>query len=230
MSWKCTYGEEARDVLGWVSMYVMGTVVTMDDAVNKDSSAYTSLMSGRLFVQIRDITKVSLVLNSWWYVEGAHSNQVTSSTRPDTLICHTTMHGNSINFLYNPHHVTLWCLKVVPVANAKEGSTQEHNWARVVEGAMNAALILCSKSVQEITEDKCPIIIQPDYFNFIWVPIHRGKLSDFVLFVNWNIVFIDDNFQEIYTLWCFNNCVCQSEFRVVMRTETCQDWPPRSAF
>ncbi len=41
------------------------------------------------------------------------------------------MRRNSIDFLYNPGHVTLWCLEVVPVANAREGSTQEHDWARV---------------------------------------------------------------------------------------------------
>ncbi len=39
-----------------------------------------------------------------------HSNHVTSSKGVDTLICHTTMRRNSINFLYNPGHVTLWCL------------------------------------------------------------------------------------------------------------------------
>ncbi len=48
---------------------------------------------------------------------------------------HTTMHRNSINILYNPSHVTLWCLEVVPVANAREDSTQEHDCTRdVYEG------------------------------------------------------------------------------------------------
>ncbi len=61
-----------------------------------------------------------------------HFNHVTSSKQADTLICHTTMHRNSINFLYNPGHVSLWCLEVVPVANAREGSTKEHDWARVI--------------------------------------------------------------------------------------------------
>ncbi len=34
---------------------------------------------------------------------------------------HTTMHRNSINFLYNPGHVTLLCLEVVPVLYARVG-------------------------------------------------------------------------------------------------------------
>ncbi len=38
-----------------------------------------------------------------------------SSKWVDTLICHTTMCRNSINILYNPGHVTLWCLEVVPL-------------------------------------------------------------------------------------------------------------------
>ncbi len=40
---------------------------------------------------------------------------VTFSNRVDTLICHTTMCRNSINFLYNPVHMTLSCLEVVLV-------------------------------------------------------------------------------------------------------------------
>ncbi len=36
-----------------------------------------------------------------------YTNHVTFSKRVDTLICHTTMRRNSINFLYNPGHVTL---------------------------------------------------------------------------------------------------------------------------
>ncbi len=38
----------------------------------------------------------------------------------DTLICHTTMHRNAINFLCIPGHVILWCVEVVPMANANE--------------------------------------------------------------------------------------------------------------
>ncbi len=37
----------------------------------------------------------------------AHFNHVTSSKREDTLLCHTTMRRNSINFLHNSGHVTL---------------------------------------------------------------------------------------------------------------------------
>ncbi len=61
----------------------------------------------------------------------SHSNHMTSSKRADTLICHTTMRRNPINFLYNPDHVTLWCMEVGPLANAREGSMQKHDWARV---------------------------------------------------------------------------------------------------
>ncbi len=41
------------------------------------------------------------------------------------------MRRNLINFLYNPGHVTLWSVEVGPVANAREGSMQEHDWASV---------------------------------------------------------------------------------------------------
>ncbi len=63
----------------------------------------------------------------------SHSNPLTSSKCKwvDTLICHTTMCMNRINFLYNPDHVTLWCGEVGPVANFREGSKQELDWARV---------------------------------------------------------------------------------------------------
>ncbi len=62
-----------------------------------------------------------------------HSNHVTSSKRANIQICHTTIRRNSINFLYNPGHVTLWCLEVVPVENVREGSMQEHDWARAYD-------------------------------------------------------------------------------------------------
>ncbi len=39
---------------------------------------------------------------------------------------------NPINFLYNQDHVIIWCVEVGPVANAREGSKQEHDWARVL--------------------------------------------------------------------------------------------------
>ncbi len=61
-----------------------------------------------------------------------HYNHVTSSKQVDTLMCHTSMHRNPINFLYNPGHVTLWCVEVGLVANAREGSMQEHDRARVL--------------------------------------------------------------------------------------------------
>ncbi len=73
----------------------------------------------------------------------AHSNHVTSSKQGDTLICHTTMRRNPINFhttmrrnpinfLYSQGHVTFWCVEVGPVANAtREGSTQEVDQAGV---------------------------------------------------------------------------------------------------
>ncbi len=69
----------------------------------------------------------------------AHSNHVTSSKQPDTLICHTTMRRNPINFLYNPGHMILWCVDVGPVANAREGSMQEHYWAKVTDTEQNVS-------------------------------------------------------------------------------------------
>ncbi len=45
---------------------------------------------------------------------------MTSSKWVDTLICHTTMRRNPINFLYNTGHVTLWCVEVGHVTNASE--------------------------------------------------------------------------------------------------------------
>ncbi len=48
-----------------------------------------------------------------------------------TLSCLTAMCKHSINFLYNPGHAILWCLEVVLVANVREDSTQENDWARV---------------------------------------------------------------------------------------------------
>ncbi len=41
------------------------------------------------------------------------------------------MSRNPSNFLYNLGHVTLSCEEIDLVANAREGSMQEHNWARV---------------------------------------------------------------------------------------------------
>ncbi len=66
------------------------------------------------------------------YDTGSHSNHVPSSKWVGTLICHTTMRRNPINIIYNSGHVTLWCVEVGPVANAREGSTQEHDRARVI--------------------------------------------------------------------------------------------------
>ncbi len=56
----------------------------------------------------------------FYYFIVSHSNHVTSSKQPNTLICHTTMRRNPINFLYNPGHVIIWCVEVGPVANARE--------------------------------------------------------------------------------------------------------------
>ncbi len=80
-----------------------------------------------------------LTLIIFQFLQGSNKNlleswvlsHVASSKRADTLICHTTMRRNPINFLYNSGHVTLWCVEVGPVANAREGSTQEHDQASV---------------------------------------------------------------------------------------------------
>ncbi len=49
----------------------------------------------------------------------SHSKHVISGKQVETLIWHTTMCRNSINFLYNPGHVTLWYLEVVSVIYAR---------------------------------------------------------------------------------------------------------------
>ncbi len=66
------------------------------------------------------VSQLHVTLHSELYGQLKHirmiySNHVTSSKRVYTLICHNTMHRNSINFQYNSGHVTLWCLEVVPV-------------------------------------------------------------------------------------------------------------------
>ncbi len=48
-----------------------------------------------------------------------HSGHVTSNNGVDTLICHTTLCRNYINFLYNPSHVTLGCVEVGPMVYAR---------------------------------------------------------------------------------------------------------------
>ncbi len=59
------------------------------------------------------------IIVTWCAYVISQSNHVTSSKRADTLICHTTMRRNLINFLYNSGHVTLWCVEVGPVVNAQ---------------------------------------------------------------------------------------------------------------
>ncbi len=77
---------------------------------------------------------VWIICTGWWiyhYTFVTLSNHVTSSKQVDTIICHTTMHWNTNNVLYNRGHVILYCVEVSQVANAREGSMQEHDSARV---------------------------------------------------------------------------------------------------
>ncbi len=73
----------------------------------------------------------------------------------NTLICHTTMCRNPINFLYNLGQVTLSCVEVGLVANARKGSIPEHDGARVLKSNISKIYmhniflcihLLCSKS------------------------------------------------------------------------------------
>ncbi len=48
-----------------------------------------------------------------------HRNLKCGSKRENTLICHTTMHRNTIDFGYNSSYVALWCLEAVPVVYAR---------------------------------------------------------------------------------------------------------------
>ncbi len=61
-------------------------------------------------IELHDNEIVQEIWLSKSYIEAhieAHSNHLTTSKRVDTLICHTTMRRNPINFLYNLGHVTL---------------------------------------------------------------------------------------------------------------------------
>ncbi len=69
--------------------------------------------------QYNHIVSVMVRCSFSCYCREAHSNHMTSSKWADTLICHTTMRRNAINFLHNPGHMTLWCLEVVLVVYAR---------------------------------------------------------------------------------------------------------------
>ncbi len=79
-------------------------------------------------------------LPDYFHTTTSHSNYVTSSKWADTLICHTTRRRNHINFLYNPGHVTVWCVEVGQVTNASEGSMQEQDWARMLSFSRNSGV------------------------------------------------------------------------------------------
>ncbi len=53
-------------------------------------------------------TRMGITFSSEWGSRGWHSH-----------ISHITMGRNAINFLYNPSHMTLWCLEVVLVVYAR---------------------------------------------------------------------------------------------------------------
>ncbi len=81
-----------------------------------------------LFFFTRKLTKINNIdvkFNVYYHdklinlcVQLTHSKS-SDLKRVNTLICHTTMHRNSINVLYNPVHVNLCCLEVVPVVYAR---------------------------------------------------------------------------------------------------------------
>ncbi len=72
---------------------------------------------------------------------------MTFSKWAEPHIYHTTMGRNPINGLYNPGHMILWCLEVGLVANAREGSTQEHDWARMYTQALKMIHFACCACV-----------------------------------------------------------------------------------
>ncbi len=102
-------------------MHEMFNMVSANQWTHLQSSiqALNSVLTPQIYFQIFDPTLCY--------------NHVTCSKWADILICHTTMQRNPITIPYNLGHVTLWCVEVGLVANAKEGSTQEHDQARVVE-------------------------------------------------------------------------------------------------
>ncbi len=69
------------------------------------------------------------------------------------------MRRNSINFLYNPGHMTLWCFEVVPVFYARVASVLQWDWALCnwraeFEGA--AADCACLAAVWPTVNEKPP--------------------------------------------------------------------------
>ncbi len=88
-----------------------------------------------------------------------NSNHATSSKW--AYICHTTMCRNLINVIYNPGHVTLWCMEVGPVANAREGSTQEHDQARVVLSYYQLQYTILLSHIYRVILPICTCKLQP---------------------------------------------------------------------
>ncbi len=95
---------------------------------------------------------------SKYTAKAEHSNHVTSSKGADTLICHTTMRRNHINGLYNPDHVSLYCVEVSLVANARQGSTQEHDWARVPKLLLDCLWCLSFCGDWHTSESHLPVL------------------------------------------------------------------------
>ncbi len=80
---------------------------------------------------------VSIVSTSQ-YTKCTHSNHVTSNKRVDTHM-HTTMRMNSINFLHNLGHNTVWWLEVFPVV-----------YARVYQVNINYSKTKCAKQLTNV--------------------------------------------------------------------------------
>ncbi len=75
----------------------------------------------------------------WGVASLPHFNHLTSSNATPQCI------GILLTFFYNPGQVTLWCIEVGQVVNARDGSTEAHNFSRVtrllhVEGRVWAHL------------------------------------------------------------------------------------------
>ncbi len=84
------------------------------DPIQGSHESISTHSLGFVFILWCFIEYISIKID-YFHLKYLHSNHLTSSKRADTLICHTTMRRGPRHFLYNPGHMPLWWLQVVPV-------------------------------------------------------------------------------------------------------------------
>ncbi len=98
------------------------------------------------------------------------------------------MRRHSINFLYNPGHVIRWCLEVVPVANAREGSKEEHDWARVrMENTEPYCISTFHEDIPFVSAQFVePFLMKHKYYGINWVMyscnLHQTIWESYILY------------------------------------------------